>query len=408
MRDRYRHLDGLRGVAALNVMLSHVVVACDFALYSGLQVDSHARWDIAVSAWPLLLPVAGANFSVCVFLVLSGFVLAHAFSGGRLGAAALVAKRAVRLGLPILAATLFGWAVLAAGLTFNHEVARLWHGTWLDSQLAHGPRLLDALCEGLYGSLIGPWSFATTYDSALWTMQIEFAGSLALIALFRLGRWGARLGGTRAGAGLAMLVAGVMCYRLYLALMLVGAAIYLLEPRRLERLVSNTALRWTALLVALVLGTVPFSAARGPWWDEFAALAPAGLLDRHWPAVAGVVGMDPTACWHGAGAVLLLVLVETWPALRHRLAWKLPQFLGVISFPLYLLHVPLLLSVGCGIFLLAATAGFGFGSAALLAVLVFVPVAIGAATIAARLVEGPAIRIAAWSADVVEQGLEQI
>src|SRR5580698_99847 len=131
MADRYGHLDGLRGVAAVNVMLSHVVVACDFALYSGLPSDSHFSWDIAVSAWPLLLPVAGANFSVCVFLVLSGFVLAHAFSGGRLGAAALAVKRAVRLGLPILAATLFAWALLAAGLTFNHGAGLLWHGTWL-------------------------------------------------------------------------------------------------------------------------------------------------------------------------------------------------------------------------------------------------------------------------------------
>ncbi|MEJ0045722.1 MAG: acyltransferase family protein [Rhodospirillales bacterium] len=403
MQDRYRHLDGLRGIAALNVMLGHTVIACDFALYSGAPADSHAGWDIAVSAWPLLLPVAGTNFSVCAFLVLSGFVLAHAFSGARLGAAALAVKRAVRLGLPILVATLFSWALLAGGLTFNHEVASLWHGTWLDSQLAHGPRLLDALREGVYGSLIGPWSFATTYDSTLWTMQIEFAGSLALIGLFRVGRWGARFGGTRPAAGLAMLAAGALCYRLYLSLMLYGAAIYLLDVRRLEKSVSASSLRWTALLAALFLGTVPFSLARGPWWDKLVAFAPAGSMNSHWPGLAGFIRMNGVASLHGAGAILLLLLVETWPALRGALSFRLPQFLGAISFPLYLLHVPLLLSVGCGVFLAAVGSGAGIGPAALLALLVYLPVAVGAAALATRLVERPAIRIAARAGELVEK-----
>jgi len=55
---------------------------------------------------------------------------------------------------------------------------------------------------------------ATTYDNALWTMQIEFAGSVALIVLFGAGKWGARFGGTRVLAGFAMLAAGLLCYRL--------------------------------------------------------------------------------------------------------------------------------------------------------------------------------------------------
>jgi peptidoglycan/LPS O-acetylase OafA/YrhL len=115
----------MRGFAALNVMLGHAIQAFDFALWSGSQVDSHGPWDISVSAWPLLLPIARTNFAVCVFLVLSAFVLAHVFSCSRISAAALAAKRAVRLGLPILAATLFSWALLAAGCDFNHVVGPL-------------------------------------------------------------------------------------------------------------------------------------------------------------------------------------------------------------------------------------------------------------------------------------------
>ena len=75
---RYVHFDGLRGIAALNVALAHFLTAFDFAIYSGFPASSHWGWDLSLSAWPFVLPAAGADFSVCVFLVLSGFVLAHA------------------------------------------------------------------------------------------------------------------------------------------------------------------------------------------------------------------------------------------------------------------------------------------------------------------------------------------
>ena len=394
---RYEHLDGLRGLAALNVVVGHIVVASDFALYTGLAADSRSQWDVALSAWPLLLPVAGANFSVCVFLVLSGFVLAHAFHFGRLGALALAVKRALRLGVPILFATLFSWALLAAGLTYNRPVIALWRSHWLDEQLAHGAHLADALREGTYGSLIGPWSFTTSYDSALWTMPIEFTGSLLLIGLARVGwrRW--KLRESRTLAGIVALIAGVMAYPVYLSLMLFGAAIYLLDPRRLEPRLTRTWLTGAMLAMAVLLGTAPFSAARGWGWDKMVAAAPAGILpSRCFALCQGFVVMEKTARWHAAGAILLLMAVETSPTVRRMLATKMPLFLGRISFPLYLLHVPLLMSVGCGTFLLLHAVGLGPRSGLVLAAAVFLGAAIGAATAATKVVERPSIRIAAW------------
>jgi peptidoglycan/LPS O-acetylase OafA/YrhL len=182
--ERYAHLDGLRGLAAFDVVLSRAVVAFDFAVYTGAAQESHGTWEVGLSAWPLLLPVAGANFSVCVFFVLSGFVLAHAFFGSRLGMTALAVKRTLRLGLPVLVATLLSWAALAGGLMFNHAAAVLTRSSWLDAQMQQDANLRDALREGSYGSLIAPTPFATTYDSSLWTMSIEFAGSLLLIVPF--------------------------------------------------------------------------------------------------------------------------------------------------------------------------------------------------------------------------------
>ncbi len=107
MQNRYIYLDGLRGVSALIVVLVHGIIAFDFALYTGLNENSLTDWDIPISAFPFLLPMAG-NYSVCIFFVLSGFVLSHSFRNTRLGSLALIVKRYIRLTLPILVACLLG------------------------------------------------------------------------------------------------------------------------------------------------------------------------------------------------------------------------------------------------------------------------------------------------------------
>jgi peptidoglycan/LPS O-acetylase OafA/YrhL len=51
------------------------------------------------------------------------------------------------------------------------------------------------------------------------------------------------------------------------------------------------------------------------------------------------------------GAVLLIVTAQTCTPIRSLLAARAGAWLGRISFPLYLLHVPVLCSVGCWTFL---------------------------------------------------------
>lgn len=407
--ERYAHLDGLRGLAAFNVLVHHAIVGFDFAAYTGASQESHFSWEVGLSAWPLLMPVAGANFSVCVFFVLSGFVLAHAFAGSPLGMPALATKRAIRLGAPILVATLLSWAALSGGLMFNHAAAPLTRSSWMAGQMQQTASLWDALREGSYASLIRVSRFATTYDSSLWTMSIEFAGSLVLIALFAILRRLRRHGHSRQTSGVALLVAGVALQPLFVSLIVLGAAIAMLEPRRL--IGRRTLPGWLiALLVviALVLGTVPYSAARGPWWDQLIAHAPraniAGVLAH---VGGGFMPMDRISLWHGIGAILLVLTIEWSPTLRRLLSRRLPQRLGLISFPLYLIHIPVLLSVGCGAFLLADRAGLGYAASVAVATLVFAAVAIGLAAAAVGLVERPAVRLAARAGAVVQSHVER-
>ena len=411
MPERYEHLDGLRGVAALNVMISHAFVAFDFALYTGSPAHSRGAWDLALSAWPLLLPVSGANFSVCVFLVLSGFVLAHVFSRTPMGIPALTVKRAFRLGIPILAVNICSWALLAAGFMSNQTVAGLTRSEWLTWQFPQAPVFMDALREGLYGGLTGAGGLGgVTYNSNLWTMPIEFAGSAMLIVLFASRGWFARRGFSRVQGGLALLALSLLLYPLYLSLIAVGAAIFLLEPRRrLPRAIVHPAALTVVLLIALVLGTVPYSQARGPWWDAVVSAVPSRLLIDWWPLRSPILmTMHEVAVLHAAGAVLLLLLIETSLPVRQALTRPFAKFLGLISFPLYLVHIPIMASVGCGVFLLARAAGLPEILNVAIAGSAFAAASIAAAAIFALVVERGAISTAALTGKWTQQGIDRL
>ncbi len=159
--SRFEHLDGLRGLAATVVLVSHGVIALDFALFTGRVEHSHGAWDVGLSGAPFSIVSAG-DFAVCVFFVLSGFVLTHAFSRALLGSAALAAKRYIRLALPVLAACLLSYSLLAAGVMQNHAVATITHSSWLDAQMRQSPSLLDAVREGAFGAFFCGFRFDTT------------------------------------------------------------------------------------------------------------------------------------------------------------------------------------------------------------------------------------------------------
>ena len=385
----------MRGVAALTVVFSHALIGFDFAFYDGVATPGHNPGNAELAGWPFLLPLTG-NYAVGVFFVLSGFVLAASFSRTRLSAVALTVKRTLRLGIPILAVSLFAWAIVASGLAFNAEAQPITQSWWLGKQTPPAADFITALRDGVYGALIGLPN-ATDYDSSLWTMSIEFMGSLLLIVVFFAMR---PFRGHRNANGwliVAFLAIGVLGHFLYLCLFAFGAALRLANLR--DRLKGLRGLNWTmaALLIAGVfLGTIPYAQTRGPWLDWLVAHA---LVHEQsgWQAQDGPFrGIPDATFWHAAGALLTIIAVDNWPPLRTLLNRPTAQFLGKISFPLYLLHVPVLLSVGCGAFLVLIGAGVNPALGWTLAMVLFAGVACLLSWLATPLIEQPAVD---WSAD---------
>jgi peptidoglycan/LPS O-acetylase OafA/YrhL len=184
-RGRLSSLDGLRGLAALVVVLHHTLLASEPTLagpYNAgpFPADGSVGWLLTYT--PLHILWAGPEF-VVVFFVLSGFVLSLPTASGRSRSriASFYPSRFVRLYLPVWAALAFA-AVLHVAVSHAALPTGSW---WLD---AHSqPLTFEAWRQdaGLLSKYTGHWALL----DVLWSLRWEVLFSLALPLLLLVAVW---------------------------------------------------------------------------------------------------------------------------------------------------------------------------------------------------------------------------
>ncbi|NMN03042.1 MULTISPECIES: acyltransferase [unclassified Novosphingobium] len=293
---RFGMLDALRGIAALVVLAYHLM-------------QQHS-----LSALP------HAGLAVDFFYTLSGFVIAFAYDAqvrdGRLSRAGFARARARRL-YPLLAlGTLLGFAVFLGAVFLRHTV------TLGDALLALGFALALLPCP-----LFPQWPTAFPLNMAAWSLAFEAYVNLAYALLARFLSQRVLLG--LVGLGAVLVVADIAHFGRLMggtdkANFAFGAArvIYPFFAGILVFRWRRTA-RTTRPLLALAL---------------CAALAAALLAN---PAQA--FGLDP-ALYDGAlalaGFPVLVWLAAAIPL--HGRAAQVAQWLGLLSYPIYILQGPVL------------------------------------------------------------------
>jgi peptidoglycan/LPS O-acetylase OafA/YrhL len=333
------------------------------------------------------------RLAVPIFFALSGYVLTASVVGSRrpLVFPALVLKRYLRLALPVLATSLLVLILIPAGLYYSLEVAMVSGSTWLAGTLPPDftPTVASWLGQSLWTTF---FDFHDSYfNPALWTMHYELEGSLlcyALCILLGNARW-------RIAAEIVLLIlCGLWLRTVPLHLFMAGALLYELprelpriSPRRLPAATGNIlglALILLGLLLPRVLTLIP-------------GLVSWPFLIRYWLA-------DLLPFWRGdrfsTEAVLAVAGLCLAPALQSLLSRPVFRFLGAISFPLYLTHLPVLFSAACFIFLVLA-GRLGQIPAALVTIALGLPLTILVATLALHLVERPSLLLSrgagAWA-----------
>lgn len=310
--DRLSSLDGLRGVAAVVVLLHHslLVQPALSGPYYGQDVSPAVAWFVAS---PLHLVWAGGE-AVLVFFVLSGFVLVRQQSGPRrLTWKTYYPSRLLRLYLPVVVAVLF--AALLASIVSRPALAdRQSH--WMQDHQA--PVTLWSIVRN--ATLVSP----DFLDSPLWSLRQEVVFSLVLPVALLLVSLAGRLWFVGAAAAIALSAAGAAlgsAWLTYLPVFLVGCLLASAHDHRRFRLTGASGPLLAAVGVLLLTTR---------WW-----LTP--LSDR----LSVVV---PAAVLVGAGVIVVVAI--GWEAARRPLQSRVSQWLGKVSFSLYLVHEPIVVLVG--------------------------------------------------------------
>ncbi|WP_125774715.1 acyltransferase family protein [Antribacter gilvus] len=329
---RLRSLDGLRGVAALVVVLHHTLMVLPqlamVHLGPVLPEPGTAAWWIVST--PLRIVWAGQE-AVLVFFVLSGYVLTvyaqRRLDGSRPGAVrAYYVQRLARLYLPVWGAVALALAV-ALAIPRDGGAASLWLAMHAD------PDALSVVMDLTLLGGIGPaW-----LDSPLWSLAWEIWFSLLLPVMWLLVR---RLPVRGHGGVWIILLVAVSVAAPHLGLPVpLARPLEFLPVFGIGMVLAHDSDRPHRAAAAVT--------ARGPWaWPAVLLLSWLALVapSPGWGAQGLVPGLAADALAL-AGVVGLLVAAMTWGPLLRALERRPAQWLGRRSFSLYLVHEPVVVAL---------------------------------------------------------------
>ncbi|PKM14084.1 MAG: acyltransferase [Gammaproteobacteria bacterium HGW-Gammaproteobacteria-5] len=174
-------LDGLRGLASLIVVFSHLFLW--FAPSAHYGKTSELNLGIYLFNGPASFFYRG-GFAVYLFFILSGFVLTYSLQRNAhslLTIRRASLKRYIRLGVPVAASIFICYLFMLLNVFQTPDIKPL---TGLAKQYTFNESFLSATKDALFGALLLGDS---RYNYVLWTISLELFGSLAIfsaIALF--------------------------------------------------------------------------------------------------------------------------------------------------------------------------------------------------------------------------------
>lgn len=310
--ERLSALDGLRGWAALSVVVYHYC------------------WEVFGVTFPAFRSapasfLGNGGLAVAIFFTLSGYVLTLR-RWGRAENASLpivLIRRYLRLVIPITAAVLIAWALMALKLTPTRAAAlAVERPDWLGIFARFPPNFLEALWFSTDPTY---WlSKVHSYGPFLWTMTVELFGSLIVLTLSHYPRI------ARYSYIPLVIMAGIAVWRFPLPLCFAaGAIIALMQHDRV--IFRDEPSPRESTIATIVLAAALLAAA---WFQMYVT----SLLP---PSILGIV-IFLCACRSRPVQAFLTTPVSAW--------------LGRISFPLYLIQYPVLIAASTWLILAVSRA----------------------------------------------------
>ena len=376
---RIQFIESIRGIAAFVVVFAHIITALDSPPVTGLPASLAGANPVVrtvgmIAFWPL----GTGRLPVAIFFVLSGMALSQGYlRGGGLGYLQSAAiRRYFRLMIPCLISVLFAYSLLHANLMHNPEAAGIilaegGQAPWIDVAYTYRWTFEDTIREGTWNLFFSDQSaFAEgRLNSVLWTMRPELIGSFIVFAFLALfGRHGNR-------AGLAFGIAALSALSGFTMLALFPMGVGLAIARH-----NSPALR---LSPPMAVGLILAGLWLGGLYDY------SGEWKMRIPITHSVINSAEAAPCLGAVFVVLgLVLTPAFCAALER---KPFLWLGKISFGLYLCHVPIIMSLGCWLYVESRGGGLSHAAAILAVTGAVVPLSLLGGWILYHIADKPSV-----------------
>ncbi len=330
MTEKITYLDGLRGIAAVNVMIMHFfIVLAPAMIYGNRMPERLGNLEQIFSSTPVGLIGAG-NFSVCIFFVLSGYVLTHKYFKTKDKNIIIsgAVRRYIRLFVPVFATIMFSFLLSSAGLfhyyleavavSGNNNYASYWTFT---------PSIVDAFKSAVWGTF---FAGDDTYNPVLWTMTVEFYGSMLVFAM-------AFLFGSQRTRWTFYLAAAVLFFNSYYLAFMIGMGFAdIFNNKKPTFKTGNKAILSVLLISGLFLGSYPIGTVTS---DSLYGFLNNGLFET------------PKLTYHIIGAGMIMYVLLNSRSLQNIFSSSVPVFFGKISYSLYLVHFLVISTFTCALFL---------------------------------------------------------
>jgi peptidoglycan/LPS O-acetylase OafA/YrhL len=309
---------------------------------------------------PIVTLIFNGHFAVMTFFVLSGFVLTlpH-FRSQHESIKSRLWGRYLRLNIPIIISIAISLVIYKLGLYHNTAAAiEVNSGNWLGEFMPQGITLSAALKSALFDAIVFGQS---PLNPPLWTLKIEFFGSIYLLALYACAPHNKPVFATGIVAILLYLIYGQES--IYFIIILAGALLNLFRPSRTVAVFC--------VVVGLYLGAFQYKSV----FYDF-------LPHIHW---------DRKNLYNALGALFLTAGVMGGAG-RSLLESRLLQFLGKQSFSLYLVHFIVLCSCSSTIYLNLQRTNLNLA----INFTIYILISFVAAALMTRFIDKPAINISHW------------
>lgn len=373
-KKRFNELEGLRGLAAVTVVLDHFIYAFYALAIAGASLVSlqHLRIEDNLYGNPIMVITSG-TFAVSIFFVLSGFVLSIGFftTGDINVVRKLAAKRYLRLMVPALASIILCYALIVIfGTDRLREAAQITGSNWLSGIWTIEPNFFEALKSGFFDIF---YQSGNNYNGVLWTMMFEFVGSFLVFGFLALF-------GKIKNRTILYVVLGLVTFNTWFLPFVIGMVVAdLYTHGYLKAIKLRFSVTLLLLGISLFLGGYPILSADGTIYQ----LLTISQIPLNWQMF-----------WLTVGSTLLVLVVLVAQQLKDFFASSRVAFLGKYTFSLYLVHTAVLFTFTITTFLfLYRQIGASYNLSVLISFILSIPVVIGVTILFEKYVDTPAINL---------------